>query len=160
MINRYIFGRFLSAAVGSSLLHTGSLQLRQAGTALQFWCPGVSLPLLLLLQSSGSRRFSSCSMWVQWLRLLGSRALTQWLRCLGLAALWHVRSSWTRDQTHAPCISRWILSHWNHRGSHGKMVNICIWETNAPELDLLLALSACMKSQFIFLIILFILIGS
>ena len=30
----------------------------------------------------------------------------------GLVAPWHVGSSWTGDQTHVPCISRWILNHW------------------------------------------------
>ena len=24
---------------------------------------------------------------------------------------WHVESSWPRDQTHIPCIDRWILIH-------------------------------------------------
>ena len=51
--------------------------------------------------------FSNCSRWVsivmahglQWLRQVGSRALTQYLRNTGLAALRHV-GSWIRDQTH------------------------------------------------------------
>ena len=30
---------------------------------------------------------------------------------MGLAVLWRVESSWTRDQTHVPCIGRWILIH-------------------------------------------------
>ena len=30
---------------------------------------------------------------------------------MGLVALWHVRSSQTRDQTCVPCIGRWILNH-------------------------------------------------
>ena len=30
----------------------------------------------------------------------------------GLLTPWHVGSSWTGDQTHVPCISRWILNHW------------------------------------------------
>ena len=29
-----------------------------------------------------------------------------------LVALWHVKSSQTRDQTYVPCICRWILNHW------------------------------------------------
>ena len=28
-------------------------------------------------------------------------------------------SSWTRDQTHVPCIGRQILNHWTHQGSPG-----------------------------------------
>ena len=31
--------------------------------------------------------------------------------CMGLVAPWLVESSWTRDQTHIPCIGRWILIH-------------------------------------------------
>ena len=101
MIDIYIFRRFLSAAVGSSLLYTGFLQLQQAGTTLQFRRPGVSLQLLLLLQSTGSRHtgFSSCSMWVQQ------------LRCMGLVVLKHVESSQIRDQTHGTCTGRRILNH-------------------------------------------------
>ena len=30
----------------------------------------------------------------------------------GLNASQHVGSSRTRDRTHIPCISRWILNHW------------------------------------------------
>ena len=33
----------------------------------------------------------------------------------GLAVSWHVDSSWTRDRTRVPCISRWILYHWTTR---------------------------------------------
>ena len=32
-----------------------------------------------------------------------------------LVALWHVRSSWTRDWTHVPCIGRWMVNHWTTR---------------------------------------------
>ena len=35
--------------------------------------------------------------------------------CMGLVAPRHVESSWTRDQTHVSCISRWILNHWTTR---------------------------------------------
>ena len=31
---------------------------------------------------------------------------------MGSFALRHVESSWTRDWTHVPCISRWTLNHW------------------------------------------------
>ena len=30
----------------------------------------------------------------------------------GSVALWHVEFSWTRDQTHVPCLGRQILYHW------------------------------------------------
>ena len=29
----------------------------------------------------------------------------------GLVALWHVGSSWSRDETHVRCSGRWILNH-------------------------------------------------
>ena len=33
----------------------------------------------------------------------------------GLVAPQHVETSQTRDQTHVPCIGRWILNHWSTR---------------------------------------------
>ena len=38
------------------------------------------------------------------------------LRCVGLVArgMWDLSSS-TRDQTHIPCIRRWVLNHWTTR---------------------------------------------
>ena len=39
----------------------------------------------------------------------------QLLWCVGLIALQHVESSLTRDQTHVPCIGRWILNYWATR---------------------------------------------
>ena len=38
---------------------------------------------------------------------LSSRGAQAWLLC----GIWD-RSSLTRDQTHLPCIARWILNHW------------------------------------------------
>ena len=43
------------------------------------------------------------------------QALEQSLRSCGLAASWHMESSQTRDQTHAPCIGRQILTHYATR---------------------------------------------
>ena len=51
-------------------------------------------------QALGYESFHSCSTWAQQLWQAGS------------VALQHVGSSWTRDQTHVPCIDRWILNHW------------------------------------------------
>ena len=45
--------------------------------------------------------FSSCS----------TRALSVVVAHTGFVAPWHVKSSWTRDWTHVPCISRQILTH-------------------------------------------------
>ena len=48
----------------------------------------------------------------QWLRTQAQRLL---ISTCGLVALRHVGSSWTRDQSHAPCIDRQILNHWTTR---------------------------------------------
>ena len=34
---------------------------------------------------------------------------------MGLAAPGHVESPQTRDQTHVPCVGRWIFNHWATR---------------------------------------------
>ena len=39
----------------------------------------------------------------------------KWWQCLDLVALWHVGSSWTRNQTFVSCTGRWILNHWATR---------------------------------------------
>ena len=64
-------------------------------------CLGFSFQYFLQLWTTGFRHggFSSC----------GSRALG--CRCMDLAALWHVKSSWTRDRTCVPCIGGHILIH-------------------------------------------------
>ena len=68
--------------------------------------------------------FSRCSEWGcsllvvpghLLLRSVDSRAQAQWLWHTGLVALCHVASSWTRDQTHVPCVGRWILNQWTTR---------------------------------------------
>ena len=43
----------------------------------------------------------------------------QQLWCLGLIALWHVKSSGTRDRTHVPCIGRRILNCWATKEAQG-----------------------------------------
>ena len=70
-----------------------------------------------MFQSTGSRHtgFSTCSMRVWSLWLSGSRAQAQYLWATGLVAPWHVRSSQIRDQTHIPCLGRWILIHCTFR---------------------------------------------
>ena len=40
---------------------------------------------------------------------------TQLLWYTGLVAPWQVGSSRIRDQTHVPCIRRWVLNHWTTR---------------------------------------------
>ena len=66
----------------------------------------------------GHEGCSSCGAWAQQLRLAGSRAQVQQLWLMTLVALWHVGSSWTRDQTHVSCIGRLILNHWITREPH------------------------------------------
>ena len=70
-----------------------------------FQCSVFSSWWLLLLQSGVSKlvSFSSCGTWSQYLHLT----------CL--VASQHVGSSQTRDQTHDPCIGRWILNPWTTR---------------------------------------------
>ena len=46
------------------------------------------------------------------------RAWAQQLWCRGLAALRHVESSQSSDQTHISCIGRLILNHWTTRKVH------------------------------------------
>ena len=77
-----------------------SLVVVSGGYSL-LWCMGFSLQWLLLLRSTGFRcmDFSSC----------GTQAQKLWHT--GLVGLQHVGSSRTRDWTHVPCISRWILNH-------------------------------------------------
>ena len=41
-----------------------------------------------------------------------SRIWAQQLWCMDLIAWWHMKSSWTRNLTHVPCIGWQILSHW------------------------------------------------
>ena len=46
---------------------------------------------------------------------MGSRVLGSVVKYTGLVAPSCVGSSQTRDQTHIPCIGRWILNHWTTR---------------------------------------------
>ena len=67
----------------------------------------------------GSSLVAVCRLLIGGLFLLwstGSRACRlQSLWCAALVVLQHVRSFWTRDQTHVPCLGRWILNHWATR---------------------------------------------
>ena len=90
----------------------GLFQLRRAGATLHrgaraSHCGGFSCCRARALGAG----FSSCGAWAQQLWLTGSRAQVQQLWHTGLVAPWHVGSSWTRAETHVPCIGRWILDH-------------------------------------------------
>ena len=111
-INLFIYLYFIFGHIGSSLLHTGFLQLRQAGATFRCGvrashCGGFSL------WSMGSRRvgFSSCGPQAQQLWLAGPRAQAQQLWLMVLVAPQHVGSSRTRARTRVPCVGRWILNH-------------------------------------------------
>ena len=88
----YLF-LFIYGCVGSSFLHEGSPQLRQAGATLH---RGV--------QASHYRGLSCCGA-----QAPGVQAQQLWLT--GLVTPRHVASSQTRAQTHVPCIGRQTLNH-------------------------------------------------
>ena len=96
---------FIFGCGGSSLLHTGFLQLQRVGLLLVVVCRLLIAVASLLLQSTGSgcAGFSACSMRPQQLRLMG------------LVASWHVGNSGTRDQTRVPFIAWWLVNHWTTR---------------------------------------------
>ena len=96
----------------------------QAFCSCKAWGPllvavyGFLIVWLLLLWSTGSRRSgsvvavgSSRACRLQSLWHTDSRAWLQKLWYTGLGASQHVESSWTRDQTHNPCISRQTPIH-------------------------------------------------
>ena len=62
---------------------------------------GFSLWWLVLLQGTGSR---ACGLQLLW--HLGSVVVAHGISCLTAC-----QSSWTRDQTHVPCIGRWTFNH-------------------------------------------------
>ena len=53
-------------------------------------------------------------------------------RCLCLAALGHVRSSWTRDQTRVPRTGRWVLNHWTTGEVHASPWLLTVSSTDWP----------------------------
>ena len=80
-------------------------------TLFIFWLSWVSAECGLSLAAVGEGYLHGVSFSLWWLLLLqvwGSRAsgLSTWS-----VALWHGGPSWTRDQTHVPCIGRWVLNH-------------------------------------------------
>ena len=130
--NKFIYFIYLFlAALGSSLLCTGFLQLRQAGATLRcgarashcsgFSCCGAralgtqaSGVVAHGLQSTGSvvvaRVLSSCGSQAQQLWHAGPRVQAQQLWSTGLVALQHVGSSRTRAQTRAPALAGGFLT--------------------------------------------------
>ena len=100
---------FVSGCAGSGFsLAAASMGGSQLG-AWAFHCGGVSCaehPLLgTWLSVAVARGLRSCSFWA----LGQSRELWH----TGWAALWHVKSSWSRDPTHVSCVGRRILYHWD-----------------------------------------------
>ena len=96
---------FIFGSTGSLLLHASFFELQRAEAAPWLWGEGFSVQRLLVLWSTGSRCTGFSSRRVQAHRL----------QHMGVVALWHVGSSWTRDQSLVPCIGRWILNLWATR---------------------------------------------
>ena len=79
----------------------------------------VVLGHLIAVNSLVEHRFSGVQASVVAAHGLGTCAsLALELRCTGLVALQHVGSSQTRDQTHVPCIDRWIRNCWTTMEVH------------------------------------------
>ena len=99
---RFFWFVFTFGSSESSLLYTGVPASRSYPSFLSM---GFSLWVFILLGSTGSRHmgFRSCS------------TQAQQLWPMGLVALQNVKSSWTSDQTHVPCIGRIILTHYTTR---------------------------------------------
>ena len=96
----------LCCCVGFSLV-AASWDYSRSGLRA-FRCCGFSYCGAWALGHSG---FSSCDVWAQDLWPPGSGAQAQSLWHIGLIALWHVGSSWIRNQTRVYCTDRQILSH-------------------------------------------------
>ena len=89
---------------------------------LIFWLSWVFVVLhrLSLDMANGDYSLLKCAGFSLWWHLLvehrqalGTQASVVFVH--GLVVSWHVKSSWTRDQTGVPCIGRQILIH--HQGS-------------------------------------------
>ena len=81
-------------------------------------CVGLSLPRPLVAEHGLRGRG------LQWLQMLGSVVADSRLSSCGIRMQWHVGSSWTRDQTHVPCIARWIpLNPWVTREALPYLLN-------------------------------------
>ena len=102
----------VSAVVGL-LLCVGFLYLRSAGASLccSVWSSHCSGSSCCGAQALGHMGFNSCT----W----GYSSYSLWAPEYGLSScgtqvivvLWHVGSSWSRDQTRVPCIGRWVLNY-------------------------------------------------
>ena len=110
MIISFIFSNhwylFILSCTGSSLPPGLLSSCRERGYSL-LQCTGFSLWWLPPLQSTGSGGGGGLQQF--WLISSRAQSLKFWHR--GLTAPWHVKSSQIRDQTHAPCIGRWIPIH-------------------------------------------------
>ena len=101
-LSLFFFLQSFGFGCAGSLLRRHGLPLAvRAGAPLQMGCAGLLLWWLPWLWSTGS--------WYIGFRTCGLQA--QWLWCVCLVGPQQVGSSQTRDQTHVPCIGRWILNH-------------------------------------------------
>ena len=113
-LNFYLFIIIWLYWVFIALSRLSLVSVSRAQTLLQ--CLSFSIQWLFFQRITGSRALR-----LQQLRRRGSRAQAQQSRCMGLAALWHVGSSQIRDQTHIPCIGRWVLDPRTTREVQGFM---------------------------------------
>ena len=95
--------------------------------ACLFWLRWVVTAVLSLswVVGSGDPSLQCAGFSLWWFLLLPSGALGPQVSVVvayrlillcGYSVAWgYSESSWTRDQTHVPCIGRWILNHWTTR---------------------------------------------
>ena len=87
--------------------------LAERGLSLVWWAGATLQGCLKSSHCCGSSCHRAWAQWCSGFRNCGPRA--PYLQCMGSVALRHVGSSWTKDQTGVPCISRCILNHWTRR---------------------------------------------
>ena len=95
---------------------------------------GCSGSLLLSLVMAG-RRYSRGGVWASHCGGFSCYQGTGSRHAGSVDALWHVGSSWSRDWTRVPCLSRQILNHWTTR-------EVYLYTSHLPTL-----VSAVLRSQ-------------
>ena len=111
--NIFFIHLFVFGCTGSSLLLSGFLSLRRAGSTLCCSARASHLGGFSCFRAQARGAWASVAV-AGGLRSYASRALEHWLSSCGVWALIaprHAESSWTRDQTHVPCTGRWTVIH-------------------------------------------------
>ena len=81
---------------------------------------------LLTVVASLAAEHSSRAFGLQSLQLPGCRAQPQQLRCMGLVTLWHVGSSWIKDQNCVSCVGNQILNNRATREAPFSLIQLLI----------------------------------